>query len=660
MPDDSAAPDPVDLEDDIADGSDDEDRSAPDDADSSTGDPGPEDAAFEALVAFLAETRAFDFTGYKRPSLQRRVRHRMQTVGITSFDVYHDYLQANPDEFVALFNTILINVTSFFRDRESWEYLADRVLPTLLHRSAPEPIRVWSAGCSAGQEAYSLAIVLAEAIGVEAFRERVKIYATDVDEDALAYARQATYSDREMASVPAEFRDKYFDTGSSGATFRPDLRRSVIFGRNDLTRDAPISRIDLVTCRNTLMYLNAETQARVVGRLAFALRPEGVLFLGKAEMLLNHADTFQPIELKRRFFRRAATAVAEPLVLSPSHGVVPRRTSVDELNLLRAHALTASTVAQLVVDADGYLSVANARALELTGLSARDIGRKFSDLDLSFRPVELRPYLESARESRSPRSLRDVAWNRGPSGPGSPRFVDIEFVPMQDERGRSAGTLLVLTDVSRYQLVQDELEQATKQLQAASEELQSTNEELETTNEELQSTVEELETTNEELQSTNEELETMNEELQSMNDELQGANDELRERSAEVASLNTFMRSILGSMNFAVVVVDRELTVRVWNELAEDLWGVRTDEAVGTHLLNLDIGLPVGELRPLLRNAMAGDGGRAEMHVSAINRRGRPVELSVSVAPLEIPDDVQRGALVVMRPGVPTAGGVAD
>ena len=203
-----------------------------------TGDNG-QDEAFERLLLHLRDVRGFDFTGYKRPSLLRRVRHRMRATGFESFDEYQDHLEVNPDEFVPLFNTILINVTSFFRDRDSWEHLSSRLVPSLLEKADHE-IRVWSAGCAGGQEAYSLAIALTEALGVERFRERVKIYATDVDEDALAYARAATYTEREAESLPDDLREKYFETSPQGMVFRQDLRRSVIFGRNDLTRDAPI------------------------------------------------------------------------------------------------------------------------------------------------------------------------------------------------------------------------------------------------------------------------------------------------------------------------------------------------------------------------------------------------------------------------------------
>ena len=599
-------------------------------------------AAFERLLVHLKDGRGFDFTGYKRPSLLRRVRHRMRAVGFDSFDEYQDFLEANPDEFVPLFNTILINVTSFFRDRDSWEHLSSRVVPTLLERAEGE-VRVWSAGCAGGQEAYSLAMMLTEAMGLEQFRERVKIYATDVDEDALAYARAATYTEREMNSVPEELKDKYFEPGAQGMVFRQDLRRSVIFGRNDLTRDAPISRIDLLTCRNTLMYFNAETQSRILSRLAFALKPEGTLLLGKAEMLLNHSDTFIPVDIKRRLFRRGTAPTVDPQLVARVPAPAMRFALPDALQTLRTDAFAAAPTAQLVVDAHGTLAMVNESAKELTKLSESDIGRRFHDLDLSYRPVELRPALQETRKSHQPRRLRGVRWMQH----GPELYVDIELVPLVDPREGYAGTLVTFSDVTRYQQVHHELEQTTKQLQAASEELQSTNEELETTNEELQSTVEELETTNEELQSTNEELETMNEELQSMNDELQGANEELRDRSSQLTQLNDFMESILGSMSSSVIVLDRSFTVRVWNKNAQELWGVRSDEAIGANLFGLDFGLPTDAVKPLLRSVLDEPTTTRQLSVDAVNRRGRPVELTVTVAALISGGDAT-GVLLVM------------
>ena len=226
---------------------------------------------FENLLHYLRQNRGFDFTGYKRPSLMRRVTTRAQLLHLDSFADYMDYLEVHPEEFPQLFNTILINVTSFFRDPPAWEYLAREILPGIVReKQSEEPVRVWSAGCASGEEAYTIAILLAETMGVEAFRRRVKIYATDVDEDALNTARQGTYSAKDMQSIEEPLRGKYFEPVNGRYMFRADLRRSVIFGRHDLTQDAPISRLDLLICRNTIMYFNSEVQARILSR--FILR----------------------------------------------------------------------------------------------------------------------------------------------------------------------------------------------------------------------------------------------------------------------------------------------------------------------------------------------------------------------------------------------------
>src|SRR3954469_5205437 len=232
--------------------------------------------SLERLLTHLKGTRGFDFTGYKRTSLERRIRKRMEAIGVPDFDEYLEYLEVHQDEFPALFDTILINVTGFFRDPPAWEYYRTEVIPRLLETLGPsEPIRVWSAGCAAGQEPYTLAMVLAEALGTEAYLERVKIYGTEVDEDALNHARQASYSTAEVETIPPPLLERYFEQGDQRFSFRKDLRRALIFGRNDLTQDAPISRIDLLTCRNTLMYFNAETQARILNLFHFALNPWG-------------------------------------------------------------------------------------------------------------------------------------------------------------------------------------------------------------------------------------------------------------------------------------------------------------------------------------------------------------------------------------------------
>jgi two-component system, chemotaxis family, CheB/CheR fusion protein len=610
------------------------------------------DPSFEALLAHLKEARSFDFTGYKRSSLGRRVDRRMAQVGIADYLDYLDYLQVHPDEFTALFNTILINVTGFFRDQDAWTFLREECLPSLIDQRPPDaPIRVWSAGCASGEEAYTIAMTIAEVLGAEQFRERVKIYATDVDDDGLVQARQAAYNERGVSGVPQDLLKKYFERSNGRFMFRKDMRRSVIFGRNDLVQDAPISRIDLLVCRNTLMYFNAETQSRILNRFHFALANDGLLFLGKAEMLLSHSGLFAPIDLKRRVFRKVGQRPAANTAFFTEVAAMPAREDLVGLDQLRTEAFLASPVAQIVVTTDGLVALTNKQAELLFGVSSRDVGRPFRDLDVSYRPAELRRHIEQAQVERRPVKVTDVELMHPAAGH---MHLEIQAIPIVDGESGLLGVNLFFHDVTEANRLQVELQLANRQLESAYEELQSTNEELETTNEELQSTVEELETTNEELQSTNEELETMNEELQSTNDELQNINDQLRDSTTKLDDANAFLEAVLTSLHAGVAVLNRDLKVQIWNRRAEDLWGLRRDEVVGQHFLNLDIGLPTDRLRPLIRQALA-DGSRPlEVSVDAVNRKGRTIRVRIACSPLAASSDGGvSGTVLVMEDSGP-------
>jgi two-component system, chemotaxis family, CheB/CheR fusion protein len=591
---------------------------------------------FETLLDFLRQARGFDFTGYKRSSLKRRVRKHMQSHEIDNFGDYLDYLQVHPEEFVLLFNTILINVTGFFRDKSSWDYLQSQIIPDLLS-DKPEntPIRVWSAGCASGEEAYTLAIVLAETLGIEKFRQRVKIYATDVDEEALDQARQAIYTIKNIEPIPQKLQEQFFEKIGNSFIFRPDLRRSVIFGRHDLIQDAPISRLDLLVCRNSLMYFNSEIQAKILGRFHFALNNTGILFLGKAEMLLTHGNLFTPLNLQHRIFSPVSKGNRRDrvLTLTPNARVDEETSSsLQRYISLREAAFDSFSQSQIIVDLNGNMVLANAPARNMFGLDLLDIGRPLRDLEISYRPLELRSYIDEVYRHRTNIVVNDVIRTLRDN---NTQYLDVQINLLEDNSKKELlGVSITFTDMTRYHDLQIELQRANQELETANEELQSSNEELETTNEELQSTNEELETTNEELQSTNEELETMNEELQSTNEELQTINDELRQRTADLNQANAFLNSILASLQAAVVVVDRQFNILTWNDEAENLWGLRLEEVRGQSILSLDIGLPVEQLREPIRNCLAETETRQETVLEAINRRGRTFQCRVNYNPL--------------------------
>jgi two-component system CheB/CheR fusion protein len=298
------------------------------------------------------------------------------------------------------------------------------------------------------------------------------------------------------------------------------------------------------------------------------------------------------------------------------------------------------------------VALTNRQAETLFAVSAKDIGRPFRDLDLSYRPVELRGHIEQAQLEGRTRRVTNVDYIHRS---GDALHLEIQVSPLTDADSTLLGVALHFLDVTAAHRLRNELEYINRQLESAYEELQSTNEELETTNEELQSTVEELETTNEELQSTNEELETTNEELHSTNDELQTVNSDLQVRTDELDDANSFLGAILGSLRAGIAVIDGDMHVRIWNLRAEDLWGLRASEAVGQHFLSLDIGLPTDLLRPLLRQVLGNGGTETRAtNLTAVNRRGRTIEVRVVGTPLGGTNGGSPGAILVMDPIEPT------
>jgi two-component system CheB/CheR fusion protein len=598
----------------------------------------------DSLLEYIKASRGFDFSGYKRSSLERRIAKRLDSVSIDSYSDYQDFIEVHPDEYRELFDTILINVTSFFRDEPAWRYLAQEIVPRLIQEIPDgQPIRVWSAACASGEEAYTAAMIFAEALGEEGFSERVKIYATDVDEDALSQARHGIYPLDALEPIPQALVERYWQVNGSNATFRSDLRRSVIFGRNDLVQDAPISRVDLLISRNALMYFIPETQARILDHFNFSLSPNGFLFLGKSEMLLTHGDLFRPQSLKWRVFTKVAHSGIRDRIsfLAPSR--VELEQGVERYAQLRDGAADGAPVAQIVVDRDGFLAFANAAARKLFTIALADVGRPFQDLEVSYLPVELRASIDEALRERRRVRLGRTRLGRIESA----RVLDVEAAPLTIG-GDVMGVAITFVDVTELADVSERLEDSKRELATAYEQLQSTVEELETTNEELQSTNEELETTNEELQSTNEELETTNEELQSTNDELEAMNDEQRERSDEMDRLNVFLEGILGNLGIGVVVLDENQRVQVWNASAVELWGLRDEDVTGQQFLLLDIGLPVDRVRDAIRDALGEERVASTLTLDAVNRRGHSFRCTVRALPLADRDRTPYGVMLLM------------
>jgi two-component system, chemotaxis family, CheB/CheR fusion protein len=531
------------------------------------------DVTLKELLQELAKERGFDFRGYKKTTLERRFRKRMFEVNQGSYADYAAYVRQHPEEISQLLNTILINVTEFFRDLPAWEILRHEILPMLSKPLKPgHSFRVWSAGCASGEEAYSIAILLAEHFGSRISEYDIKIYATDIDEEELNMARRGEYPMEAGERMRAEWRKKYFH-GKGVLRVNREIRRLIIFGRGNLVQDAPISHVNLLICRNVLIYFDSELQKQILARLHYALEPGGILFLGKSESQLANSRQFRRVNARWRIFQRVNGAAAEKRPerqsFQPQNAASAARMGTDVNGLHLQHRYLIETLRNGVVLLGPNDSILqnNAVALTMVGLQAADLsGKKLEETAFQLSIPDLDHQLQLSRSKNEPiRFQSRIKLGR------DEKLLEITIRPMVDARNERNGTLIYVEDLS----LQEKLQSTVNELESTSAELQSTNEELETTNEELQSTNEELETTNEELQSTNEELETTNEELQSLNEELETMNQELEDRTKELDQVNSVYAQTFERLRLPVILVNEDRHIEFWNSTALRLFGFK-------------------------------------------------------------------------------------
>lgn len=607
------------------------------------------EVSLRELLQELAEERGFDLRGYKISSLERRFRHRMFQLKLGSYGNYSEYIRRHPDEINDLLNTVLINVTQFFRDPQAWEVLRTEILPRLTRHLKPgDSFRVWSAGCASGEEAYSLAILLAEHFGEHTRDYELKVYATDIDEDALHLARRGEYAIEKMRHVRPEWREKYFHLQPQTARLGREIRRMAIFGRSNLAFDAPISHVQLLLCRNVLIYFDSPLQVQILNRLHYALEPGGVLMLGKSESQLSQSALFSVLNPKWRIFQRQEIdnrERARDLRFVATRGedrLVKSRQDYSLLKLYHDALLETLGPAVLVVDPRGVVISENEASHQMWRLGEEKIvGKRLSETALPARCPELVGRLESLRPSPNQTVRFEF---RLPDDDQEERDIAVTIKPVNEQNGTHVATLIYAEDISPRQ----KLQHTIQELETTSEELQSTNEELETTNEELQSTNEELETTNEELQSTNEELETTNEELQALNEELGTTNEELEVRSKELDDLNARYSETLERMPWPLLLVDENGKVQFWNMAAAQLFGLESKSVVGLQLSQV----PVAEkLRTLVnrnyREVLARGRAKAvrDCEVDMNYYKGR---VNVQLTPLS--NQHSRSVIIALKP----------
>ncbi len=569
-------------------------------------------ALLEQIIAFVRSHTDVDFTHYKRTTIRRRIQRRMALRGLVHVEDYLKALREDAAELRALYHDLLIRVTQFFRDPESFEALKEKVFPALVEGRAPgSPIRVWTCGCATGEEAYSLAICLLEFLEHRSENFPLKVLATDLNEAALEKARAGVYLDNIEIDVSPERLRRFFIRSEGSYQISKAVRELCVFSRHNVAQDPPFSHLDLVSCRNLLIYMDAALQRRVLPILHYALRPGGALFLGSSENVGPFVDLFNPLDVKHRIFDKRLVATP-PLHFTPyitpeggvhrggrEEGAPPVWSALDVQR--EADRIVLGRYAPVGVVIDETMTVVQFRGrtsayLEpAPGMASLDLMRMLREGLLA----EVRAALTQA-------TAENAVVTKGGGArlveDGSAVPVRVEVIPFKVAPSGVRFFLVLFQDVAQQGAARAEppprppapepqAAQLQQELAALREYLQSVIEEQVSTNEELKSANEEILSSNEELQSTNEELQTAKEEAQSANEELATVNEELRHRNAELARVNNDLVNLLSGVNIPIVMVSRDLRIRRFTPLAEQVF----------NLIPTDLGRPISDIKPNLR-----------------------------------------------------------
>jgi two-component system CheB/CheR fusion protein len=572
------------------------------------------------IFTLLRTAHDVDFTHYKPPTIERRIRRRMALHKVETLGDYIEILREKRDEIENLYNDILIRVTSFFRDPEVFGALQNEVLPALMRNRSDKPLRIWVPGCATGEEVYSLAIVFHEAMAALEIECPVQVFGTDVSDASIERARSGMYTESIAAEVSPERLRRFFTKVDSGYRVSKSIRDCCIFARQNLTKDPPFSKLDLISCRNVLIYLGTVLQRRVMSIFHYSLQPDGYLLLGSSETIGNYADLFTIMDRRNKIYQRKGAHGRLPLDLTRAtlpmsgHGHERLRLIDDEAlvapNLFReADRVLLSRFSPAGVVIDEEMEILQFRGRTSTYLEPAPGAASFNLLKMAREGLlaELRTAIHAARKKDS--SVRregitiasdgqtqavtiDVIPFVGPSGG---RYFIILFEPERPEppsRSRQKKTAAPAAEMKQTIRLKRELEATRDYLQSIIEEQEAMNEELRSANEEIQSS-------NEELQSTNEELETAKEELQSSNEELMTLNEELEHRNDELAHVNNDLLNLLASVDLPIVMLDSNLRIRRFNPSAQRLLNLIPSDA-GRSIRDLSLTLDIQDLDAMI------------------------------------------------------------
>jgi two-component system CheB/CheR fusion protein len=569
------------------------------------------------ILVLMRQHSGHDFSSYKRATLYRRVSRRTQVCQCGSIAGYLHYLREHPGEMAHLLRDFLISVTNFFRDRDSFEALAGAVIPRLFSgKAAGDQVRVWVAGCATGEEAYSIAILLGEHASRLRDPPQLQVFATDIDEDALAEARLGRYPGTIAVDVSPERLQRFFMPEGDHYRVSRDLRDTVLFSPHNVLRDPPFSRLDLITCRNLLIYLNRDAQDRVLNVFHFGLRPEGALFLGSSESAEN-TTMFAGLDTKHRLFVRRPSAsrlISDAIVPNrrwdpprlPPPAPAAERAAVGPLHHQLVERYAPPSV--LVTEELDLLHVSE-HAGRLLQFAGGEPSRQLLRLIHPALRLDLRAAIHAARFHERGSNIRVVRFHDH----GRPRAIELRVRTIhQPELGPD--TLLVMFDEldpspgadpppAGHATLEPVMRDLEDELRRTRDQLRATIEQYETSVEELKASNEELQAINEELQSATEELETGKEELQSVNEELTTLNHELKLKVDEVSHSNTDLQNLMTSTDIGVVFLDRALNIKRFTPRARDLINVIPSD-LGRPLAHLTHRLVTDDLAGLAQSVL--------------------------------------------------------